>query len=83
MKVAASSTWNREERTKPRTIVGLAEYFKNCGIPISHRYLTAALKSGGYSPQYGTLTTADHFLHWKSTSDFKCRFPKNAAKAPR
>jgi len=82
--VSDAAPWNREERTKPRNIAGLAEFFAGCAIPISRRYIDAAIKSGGYVCEFGNLTTADHFLKWKSTTTFKCRFPrKQKNPAPR
>ena len=76
MKAALETVWNREERSKPRNIAGLAAYYQGCGVPISRRYIDDAIKRGGYKPEYGNLTTADHFLAWKSTASFVCRFKK-------
>lgn len=73
--------WNREERTKPRDIAGLARFFKGCGVPISDRYMREAIKVGGYQPEFGNLTTADHFLKWKGKAHFVCRFKKKAEKS--
>lgn len=73
------NAWNREERTKPRTIAGLARFFRECDVPISDRYIRAAMKAGGYTPEFGNLTTANHFLHWKAGTNFKCNFTKSRA----
>lgn len=70
-------TWNREERTKPRAIAGLARFFKGCGVPIYDRYIRESIKVGGYQPEFGNLTTANHFLKWKAANPyFRCVFKR-------
>lgn len=82
--VVTEARWDREQRSLPRNIAGLAAYFKACSVPVSDRYIHRAISKGGYTMEFGNLTSADHFLKWKRENPtFRCGFPQRAGSKPK